>query len=1205
MGTYTVKTSSGTNYNKTTAGSGSHWIGRDSGYFRAEVYSFKTGSTPVSKVTLNPPNLTNQSSSTGGTGSFKIGISTSKSTFLTTAYKSTPSYGSGSLGTAKYDQSSTTITADLAANTTYYMTFYLSSNVFSLYSISNHDPITLTLTEAYTNCTAPTTVSTSPSIIKPGGTYSLSWSGAAAGVNTPITGYEVFYKIGSAPTTSDYTGKTTVSVTTTTGSCNFTLPTNATRGNTLYYAVRTLCSESSYYSTFKQGSGGTVNRLPTAPTLSKTSVTLKSTDTAPTITATAVADSDSQSTTAKYRTSSSGSWTNLPSTGIAMNPSAGQTLKYDFCLWDGLEYGAVSSCTVVRNAKPVISVNTTTAISSYSVNGGDGIEGYSLGWVNAITPNITSSKGGTLSVVLEMCLSNDTAVWSTSGVKTYNLESKTVTASTFNLSRYFPETGIYNSYTSTETNNNIKKWRLKLVLNDGLENSDTIYYPASNKYYRISKAPVISAKYNRFDNSNIPGTIDGHISQKARFVFPNDTSLNSYSVVTSINGTTISNSFTTSVSGNNRYIDVTLNSMPNGNSTVDFSIRGTNTNISPSIAILKSFSAQLVEKKNPTLSGFVFGAQTVKPFTSNGSVECSFGWPFGSTTNILAALKEYEIVEQDAEQEPVNLFSLKEAKGNYSKSTFISEYLKSGDSLKFNFDLSKVFEFKSGELGISSYTGAHDCTAQMTLMDLYGNNYASNSVNLRLDFNEPLKDLTITGVEWKAGSSSYTPLQSTDKIQEGMTLRFKATCSYYTVGTYSFNLLKAQKGLGSYTTEKSFTFSTTKTVTGRTAQQEEFIADGIVIKEIGSNIPFIWKLRGSIANITSTIDSNVEETATLKHVAPSASFVDCTVEVDDDTGETSLEYSCEVTDNGGGSLVGKIHYDEEDKFTVDLTDGSNIGKIATPITWESKIISIKIVSTVRGLITTTKTYETNSLIVYKLSPTVSYRKNQLGVNTSNLDKNSIVTLYTSSKDGEDIKDITIKGIYYNWDIQTEEAKIVVSSNDTTDSYELDFTKIGSDILNLVSRVDTLETNVTHAQTSIATNTSNISTLSEKVSSIEIAERSSYYTKGDVIEIPVSMGIFTGLIWNKTQLRFVIPLDKPVKNLSRITASYDTNLWFNTWYYSGSKTIQLTPQSVSVAWVVNTSQIQVMVEYGVDLDFPTSMITCRIDGNASRLKLTFS
>jgi hypothetical protein len=94
----------------------------------------------------------------------------------------------------------------------------------------------LTVTLDYTSktaCGAPTTVSATKKM-KKGGSSTISWSGATDGVANAIAEYRVYYKIGSAPTTSDKyakaaSGATSVSIS------NKTI--GAKKGQTVYFKV--------------------------------------------------------------------------------------------------------------------------------------------------------------------------------------------------------------------------------------------------------------------------------------------------------------------------------------------------------------------------------------------------------------------------------------------------------------------------------------------------------------------------------------------------------------------------------------------------------------------------------------------------------------------------------------------------------------------------------------------------------------------------------------------------------------------------------------------------------------------------------------------------------------------------------------------------------------------------------------------------------
>lgn len=141
----------------------------------------------------------------------------------------------------------------------YDFTTKLNSSSVTYSSIS----LTITYTEPYSNCTAPSTVST-PTDVAPGTDYTLSWSGAGAGTNNAITGYQVYRSTAAA---SGYIAVGSKVVTTAT-SGSLTVTSHATNGSSYYYKVATIgtvagydSGQSSAYATLK-----TTVTDPTAPT---------------------------------------------------------------------------------------------------------------------------------------------------------------------------------------------------------------------------------------------------------------------------------------------------------------------------------------------------------------------------------------------------------------------------------------------------------------------------------------------------------------------------------------------------------------------------------------------------------------------------------------------------------------------------------------------------------------------------------------------------------------------------------------------------------------------------------------------------------------------------------------------------------------------------------------------------------------------------
>jgi len=96
-------------------------------------------------------------------------------------------------------------------------------------------------TMPYTKPTAPTSVIISKATAAPGGTATLSWSGAVGGTDNPITSYSVYRSTSATGTYSYLIGASTSSGS---GSCTVAAPT--TNGSAYYYKVLVSGSVSGY-----------------------------------------------------------------------------------------------------------------------------------------------------------------------------------------------------------------------------------------------------------------------------------------------------------------------------------------------------------------------------------------------------------------------------------------------------------------------------------------------------------------------------------------------------------------------------------------------------------------------------------------------------------------------------------------------------------------------------------------------------------------------------------------------------------------------------------------------------------------------------------------------------------------------------------------------------------------------------------------------
>ena len=196
----------------------------------------------------------------------------------------------------------------------------------------------------------------------------------------------------------------------------------------------------------------------------------------------------------------------------------------------------------------------------------------------------------------------------------------------------------------------------------------------------------------------------------------------------------------------------------------------------------------------------------------------------------------------------------------------------------------------------------------------------------------------------------------------------------------------------------------------------------------------VWNFQIISARGTAVTD-NGKTMKVQRQTAPDIDFTSCSVDQN-----YKISYSFKQTDSGGGSIANYLcNYDNKNEllFSEPLSNipSSNItssdettsvkiysGTIqATISNWEVKSICIKSVSTVNGLISLTKEYYSNYIIVYKISPTVAYRKNQLGINTDSPNSEYIIDIRPTSGykkvrlyDGiSDIIELDLSKVYNN------------------------------------------------------------------------------------------------------------------------------------------------------------------------------------------------
>lgn len=759
--------------------------------------------------------------------------------------------------------------------------------------------VTFELPVTTTACTAPTSV-TASGIVKPGGTFTVSWSGATAGTGNAITGYYVYYRItsnGTAPTTTTYTEKSD-KIAANKSSTTFTLSATATRGWKIVCGVVTVGTVSGFDSGMKTGGSVTINSLPGAPTLSPSSdKTISSSSTGQSVTATAGSDADSSSQTLSvyYATSTSGAKTKYTA-AININPTSGNSSTYYFWTYDGLEYSdSSSSITITKNIAPVVSEVNATVVAEKK--GSDtGINTDCSGYAYLITPTVTCTKTGTLSIILYTSPVLGSPVWTNRGTLA-TVTINTTSAQTLGQQNVHTKLPTASPYVPTRTDPIY--WRLGFQLWDDIENSEVKYFSGSQKGYAIPGAPKAEqiTVYNQWGTSDITGTNAGEIATKFTVKFPKDTTvasgLNSITSISLIKtGTTTSyqvsqNSFT--YSGDDSYLQLQINSdVPS-----ETNLTGTITYRTSDQNRTKTFSFTVKETAKPSMGTLTYSPGTIYPFSVSGTATTNIlmPWPFTAkdltpttqatwdqvlqyyncSTTITTAIQFIEAASNTG----TNSYNITSSLNGQETENL--KWIRDGDNLKGVLLKSVAYPFNN-KLGVtnSNYTGTLTYYAALKITNLFGEEFFAWTASRQFNFNEKVKNVSLSDFCWRkqAPSSTYPALDDASEAYEvdltdiddeiktgnyviqGVYLCFKVSCTAYSTSdiTLSSNLTNLRNSVGTIGNQ---TISAARTIgnptTARNGITKEFIC-AYLVPEVtdNNNIPITITLSVTAGTTTGS-----------------------------------------------------------------------------------------------------------------------------------------------------------------------------------------------------------------------------------------------------------------------------------------------------------------------------------------------------------------
>ena len=969
------RTSLGDNYRGGSPNSGSHLVGWDGGNVRAEVYTFRTGNWPITHIKWWGPRT---SVYQGSNLAIRYAISTSKTAHV--------NHWGTSYGYALNKNTDNELDVNLEPNTTYYFTFFpgVSRNTYGLLNIgdrpeSTENWFTVHATEIqYTQCSAPTTLTLSRAVQTPGENVTLSWSGASAGTNLTIGSYDI-YRSTSVDGTYTLLGNTSGT------SCNVAAP---SAGTYYYYKVVTKPAEqvTGYDSDLSNASSGLKgNTAPGTPTVTINRSIVPSYGGDVIFTVTPGSDNDGQNLTLAYATSASGTKTAFTSP-LTLNFTQAST--YYFYTYDGLAYSAATSKSISVNTKPVISAATYEAIGTYSALNGTGVSGSQIGYANTITPKISTNKAGAVTVDLEYYSSNNTTAWDSSSVQTTTIQQVTIN-STSNV--VLNNTNIHQYITLGTTNIH---WRLRFKLNDGIEDSDYIYYPAAGDatYYAIARPSSVVNIYNQFATSNVSGTIAGQIWRNVRLRVYNDTSVPLVSASATVGGSAVNTTVTTSTSSQYRFIDISVPDGIAGGATINITAQMRDADN----YITKTVTTTVVETKIPDLNTFVHGASTIYPFTDTGAFSLSTNWPFGDYTTIDATT----LADYNCNTTVTNVIKLVHSSSNIGEgANRIGKNItwsRSGDTMTGSYNKQNAYDWNNS-LGIDSYSGSRTYYCRIEITNLFGKVISTPWLSRVFNFAEKAQSPTITSIDWSLDGTTWTALGNS-AIQEGVYLRFNCSFGLFTTDEVKVSfLLKNSSGersvgcyeFGSPARITPITYLSTELTraTSRTVATNTKSYVYKITTEIADSVDRQWRLK--IENSGGVENSSYFTTPVVRQCAPNLTLTQC--EADQ---SYNLTYTFTLSDNGGGALTNYL-YDGTQNLSNALSGSS--GTVSALLTsWETKTVSVKSVSVVTGLYTHTKTYYSNAIIVYQISPTVAYRKNQIGINTDTVESGAIIDIHQST-----------------------------------------------------------------------------------------------------------------------------------------------------------------------------------------------------------------
>lgn len=576
----------------------------------------------------------------------------------------------------------------------------------------------------------------------------------------------------------------------------------------------------------------------------------------------------------------------------------------------------------------------------------------------------------------------------------------------------------------------------EIVIND--PESQNLRLPATlNHYFAIPGAPGATSPdqndilytYNQFksngEDENIPGT-GNRISGKVRFKFFNDSISTDISVNITKDGNKVlgnvsfvTTTFTTIGGQSWRYVDVTFDQTSYWGKTLDFTISTGNPN-SNIIKILPTKSLQIVAEPvlDEGICSFSQGeSYTIKPFTEpeqNPDMSVSYPWPFGTESSVAnttygtAAKCVQYIVYRNSEGYIVNRDPETSSRSNDNIVTPLDKSL----FATVGFDTNSF-----NRLGMSPYRGQYTARLGIRITNLFGDVFSHvnpiGTNDLTFDFNEqPI--IQTPEIQWGVGANPTIFYLNNDiKLQDGLTILVTGEYQVYTQSKYTIYLRYQENntwrtltqivstnelvGVQGDPTEGSYSLQYYFDPQLFPVQKDWNFAIVVYANSTKDSTSYILPI-SIYQQDTPTINSNfsvvgyTNETFSLENDLLAANGEG--ISSNDPNADPSIEVD--------GYIVSSTIHTTKYSDGFERDDSSVAGNGNVPSNVSILSIQAQAVITLSQKLDSNVTHTTSKTSYSKIynlnlsTPTVAYRANALGINTSQVGNQSIIDIHPTT-----------------------------------------------------------------------------------------------------------------------------------------------------------------------------------------------------------------